>query len=440
MNLEIYFLFIILIPFLATLFLGLNFLVQRFWSEKYLIQYVRMILTLGLLLSVYVILQMILTQTSHLTLNLGDWFSIEDYHFKLLFELDLLSAPYVFLIYVLANIIGRYSANYLVGEMGVYRFFFLLLLFVTSILTVVTAGSIDLFFIGWELVGLSSVMLIGFYPRREISVKFSFKAFIAYKIGDIALLSAAMLIHHLTHSAEFHEIFKGHWPHQTLLLSTNYALGVSLLLIVASMGKSSQFPLCSWLPRAMEGPTPSSAIFYGALSIHLGPYLLLRMWPFLKLAPEALIFLFLVGLITAVYGTFVGRTRTDVKTSLAYSTMAQVGIIMIEISLGLHTLAIFHLFGHACLRTLQFLRSSSILQDFMENPHLFYETKQSSSLFKHLLPLSFRKKFYYAALDGFYWDQIIINFIQIPSSKILNFFKRLEEAFTSFPLKKKNHE
>jgi NADH-quinone oxidoreductase subunit L len=440
MKLEYYLLLIVLIPFVATLFLGTQYLLQKFWKELTIINYIRFALVFGLLVTIYVIIQMAMSGQHQLVFDLGYWFELEDYHFGVTLVFDQLSAPFVFLVYLLSNVIGRYSANYLIGEMGVYRFFFLLLLFVTSILTVTMAGSIDLLFIGWELVGISSVMLIGFYSKREISVKYSFKAFIAYRIGDVGLLSAAMLIHHVTHSADFGEIFNGHWPIQLLTNTQIYTTGVSLLLILASLGKSSQFPLCGWLPKAMEGPTPSSAIFYGALSIHLGPYLLLRMYPFLDQSPIAKILLASLGLITALYGTFVGRTKADVKTTLAYATMAQVGLIMVEISLGWHEFALLHIGGHACLRTLQFLRSSSLLQDFIQNPLVFSGTSQRTFYLSKIFGKRVQRWLYYTALDGFSWDQMINKFLQLPCLKFLSLLRRLEEYVTHLPDAKKENK
>ena len=138
---------------------------------------------------------------------------------------------------------------------------------------------------------------------------------------------------------------------------------VGLLLLWASMGKAAQVPLSGWLPRAMEGPTPSSAVFYGALSIHLGPYLLLRAASILEFSGVAAGAVISVGALTALHATFVGRTQSDIKSALAYASMTQVGLIYVEIGLGFYHLAVAHIVGHAAIRTLQILRSPSLLHD-----------------------------------------------------------------------------
>ena len=147
-------------------------------------------------------------------------------------------------------------------------------------------------------------------------------------------------------------------------MSPAHAAVVALLLLLAAAGKAAQVPFCEWLPRAMEGPTPSSAIFYGAISIHAGAYLLLRALPFIEHSTLASSLVFATGLVTAVHGTIVGRASADAKTSLAYSSLTQVGIVFVEIGAGWSTVAVLHIIGHATVRTLQFLRAPSMLHDF----------------------------------------------------------------------------
>src|SRR2546425_4003263 len=162
-------------------------------------------------------------------------------------------------------------------------------------------------------------------------------------------------------------------------MSSQQALFVGALLLIAASGKSALIPFSGWLQRAMEGPTPSSAVFYGALSVHLGTFLLLRVGPVLKASPLLSAAVVTLGVISAIYGAMVARVQSDVKTALAFASLTQVGIITAEIGLGLRYIALIHIIGHACLRTLQLLRAPALLQDYhlLENAiggHLYAES------------------------------------------------------------------
>ena len=193
-------------------------------------------------------------------------------------------------------------------------------------------------------------------------------------------------------------------------LSSSQATLVALLFILAAMGKSAQLPVGGWLPRAMEGPTPSSAIFYGGLSVHAGVYLLLRAEPLLEDAPLACMVLIGVGLFTAVVSTLMGRIQVDIKNSLAYATMTQVGIMFVEIGLHLDTIATVHLVGHACLRTWQLLRSPSVLHELHELrgslDHEF-ETGHWYERIEQRLPGNLGRSLYKHALQRFYLESIL---------------------------------
>lgn len=201
------------------------------------------------------------------------------------------------------------------------------------------------------------------------------------------------------------------------------ALVVAFALLFGTLAKSAQLPMSPWLHRAMEGPAASSAIFYGALSVHLGPLLLLRTsalwWPHtsVRIAMAG------VGVLTAVYATLVGRTRPDAKTSLAYATMAQLGLMYVEIAVGLHTLALIHMCANAGLRTWQFLRSSSLIQDFQDNPVVGADVlQQRRTHWEGLLPAPLRGRLYLAASRLFWLDSIQWSFVARP---FLGFFSRL---------------
>jgi NAD(P)H-quinone oxidoreductase subunit 5 len=183
-----------------------------------------------------------------------------------------------------------------------------------------------------------------------------------YRISDAAMLSAAVLLHHAAGTTSLSLLFGGA-PASATALSAGSATIIAILLIIAVAGKSALLPFSSWLPRAMEGPTPSSAVYYGSLSIHAGCFLLLRAAPLLEQAPAARILAGILGGATAVFAAVTTRVQTDVKSSLAYASLTQVGLIVVEIALGWHTLAFLHLVGHACFRLLQFLSAPNVLHD-----------------------------------------------------------------------------
>jgi NADH-quinone oxidoreductase subunit L len=286
----------------------------------------------------------------------GNWFAVEDYHFPLVLMADRLSLPFLVLAVVLSGLIGQFSATYLHRESGFLRFFLLLHLFAFGSLLAFAAGSFDLLAAGWEIVGITSVLLIGFFQLRPAPVENGLRVFGIYRACDIGLLVGVFLMHHWAGTASFH----GGFP----MLTGTRAVIVCLLLLLAASGKAAQVPFSGWLPRAMEGPTPSSAIFYGAISIHAGAYLLLRAQPLLARSVLASALVILIGVATAIHGTIVGRASADAKTSLAYATLTQVGVIFIEIGLGWRWIAVAHILGNATVRTMQFLRAPSMLHDY----------------------------------------------------------------------------
>jgi NAD(P)H-quinone oxidoreductase subunit 5 len=202
---------------------------------------------------------------------------------------------------------------------------------------------------------------------------------------------------------------------------------VSLLLLLAAAGKAAQVPFSGWLPRAMEGPTPSSAIFYGAISIHAGAYLLLRVQPMLAQSPLASLAVVLIGVATAGYGTITGRASADAKTSLAYASLTQVGIIFVEIGIGWNWVAVAHILGHATVRTLQFLRAPSMLHDY----HTMHSAigGNLSPTGKHLedlFPERVQLWLYRWALDRGHLDTILDRWLVHPLIGLSRLFARLD--------------
>src|SRR5215469_11532364 len=218
----------------------------------------------------------------------GNWFSVHEYRFPLVLMADRLSLPFLAMTVALSGLIGQFSATYLHRESGFFRFFLLLHLFAFGSLLAFAAGSFDLLIGGWELVGITSVLLIGFFDQRPAPVENGLRVFAVYRACDIGLLVGVFALHTWTGTASF---IAG-LPRLTGAQSTV----LCLFLLLAAAGKAAQIPFSGWLPRAMEGPTPSSAIFYGAISIHAGAYLLLRVQPLLAESHRASDCVIVIGL------------------------------------------------------------------------------------------------------------------------------------------------
>ncbi len=276
-------------------------------------------------------------------------------------QLDGINMWFVLMATMLSNIVGVFSRHYLHRDPGFFRFFYLIVLFLVGVLIVFMGSSFQIIFMGWEFVGITSALLISFFTLRRETIDNALHAFWAYRVSDIGLLVGSFLIAATLPGHMFGEL--GAHRYQ---LPVELAFIIPLLLLFSAMGKSAQFPYSSWLPRAMEGPTSSSAIFYGGLSIHAGVFLLLRMRSELMIPTPVLVVMAAVGLVSCVYGVLLSQVQSDVKSALAYASLSQVGIMFIEISLGLNQVAIVHCIGHAFLRTYQILKCSSIIHQFVE--------------------------------------------------------------------------
>jgi NAD(P)H-quinone oxidoreductase subunit 5 len=213
----------------------------------------------------------------------------------------------------------------------------------------------------------------------------------------------------------------GAWPAGHASLTSSQALFIGLLLMIAAAGKSALVPFSGWLPRAMEGPTPSSAVFYGALSVHLGAFLLLRVSPLLDLSPTLSAIVVLWGLTTAVFAALASRVQADVKTALAFASLTQVGIIVAEIGLGLRYIALIHIIGHACLRTLQLVRAPTLLHDYhqLENA-LGGHLPRRRTIWQRIVPDNVRRRVYRLALERGFFDAALNDFAVRP---FLRFFR-----------------
>lgn len=281
-------------------------------------------------------------------------FTWGDYTFELTLAMDGVAAVFLTMTAFLGGLVVKFSQYYMHREPGQKRFFATLLLFLSGMAVVELAGDITTLFMGWELVGIASFLLIGFYRHREWPVRNALKVYSIYRLCDVGLLIAAYAEHEAFGTANFQE-------QGQLVLLPHTVLPIALLLLLSAAGKSAQFPFSFWVARAMEGPTPSSAIFYGALSIHAGVFLLLRTMPIWYISDLARVCIALVGLTTAVTTTIVGHVQSNIKGRIGYASVAQVGLMFVELALGLDKLVLLHFVGNASLRCYQLLVSPSVV-------------------------------------------------------------------------------
>ncbi len=359
------------------------------------------------------------TGADAIVVHFGNWFSVHDYHFPLVLMADRLSVPFLALTVALSGLIGQFSATYLHRETGFLRFFLLLHLFAFGSLLAFAAGSFDLLIAGWEIVGITSVLLIAFFQQRTAPVENGLRVFAVYRACDIGLLVGVFAMNQWAGTASF----EGGLPR----LSSAQAVIVGLLLLLAAAGKGAQVPFSGWLPRAMEGPTPSSAIFYGAISIHAGAYLLLRAQPMLAQSWLACALVVAIGLTTAIYGTIAGRASADAKTSLAFASLTQVGVIFAEIGFGLKWIAVAHILGHATVRTLQFLRAPSMLHDYHQmTSAMGGELSPTGAQLEDLFPRRAQLWLYRWALDRGHLDTILDRWVVHPLMRLSKLFAKLD--------------
>jgi len=360
-----------------------------------------------------------IASASNVTVTFGNWFAVGDYHFPLVLMADRLSLPFLALAVMLSGLIGQFSATYLHRELGFLRFFLLLHLFAFGSLLAFAAGSFDLLAAGWEIVGITSVLLIGFFQLRPAPVENGLRVFGVYRACDIGLLVGVFLLHHWAGTASFERGFP--------TLTGTRAVIVCLFLLLAASGKAAQVPFSGWLPRAMEGPTPSSAIFYGAISIHAGAYLLLRAQPLLARSVFASALVILIGLATAIHGAIVGRASADAKTSLAYATLTQVGVVFIEIGFGWKWIAVAHILGNATVRTMQFLRAPSMLHDYHQmHSAIGGDLAPAAKQIEELLPERVQLWLYRWAFDRGHLDTILDRWVIDPFLQVSAYLAKMD--------------
>jgi NAD(P)H-quinone oxidoreductase subunit 5 len=361
-------------------------------------------------------------------LSYGTWSASHEGGIAIEFLVDRFSLAFAALSAAIAGIVSAFSNRYLHRESGYNRYFVLLAMFVMGILLIALAGNVEVLFVGWEFVGLSSALLVAFFHARPAPVSNALRVLSVYRISDAAMFTAAVLLRHIAGTDSVSLLFGGAVSGSAAALTGTSATVIATLLIVAVAGKSALLPFSGWLPRAMEGPTPSSAVYYGSLSIHAGCFLLLRAAPLLEHAPVSRILVGGLGAATAIFASVATRVQSDVKSSLAYASLTQVGIIVIEIAIGWYTVAFIHLAGHACFRLLQFLSAPNVLHDLhgIENA-IGERPSQARGYYLDMLGSSrLRLSLYLAALERGFLDSIIDRLAVAPFMRCANRLTRLD--------------
>ena len=349
------FVYLPLLAFLASLFIDGK-------KEKTLANIA--IFSIGIhsvILSIIIVLWMMNNFTTidykHLVL-----YKSEKFEFFINFYFDITTAVFAMVGALVSISVTIFSKYYMHRDEGFKRFFNTLLFFYLGYNFVIFSGNFETLFIGWEILGITSFLLISFYRDRYLPVKNGLKVISLYRLGDVCLIVAMWMAHHIFHkNITFHELQTAGFLNQLLTEHPLYIQTMSLLIVVAVSIKSAQLPFSSWLARAMEGPTVSSAIFYGSLSVHLGIFLLIRTSPLWENNLLIKILLISIGTFTSIISSGIASVQSSVKTQIAYSSITQIGIMFIEVALGFHLLALLHFAGNAFLRTYQLLVSPSVL-------------------------------------------------------------------------------
>jgi NADH:ubiquinone oxidoreductase subunit 5 (subunit L)/multisubunit Na+/H+ antiporter MnhA subunit len=312
-------------------------------------------------------------------------FKHEDYRFTFQLALDEASVVFLVLVQFTTGMVLRFSRFYLHREPGFRRFFATVLMFQAAMCVLTLAANLDLMFAGWEMVGCASFLLIAFYWERQSAVRNALKTYSVYRIADMGMLLAACLAERADHRL------------------------LGLLLLLAAMGKSAQFPFSFWVPRAMEGPTPSSALFYGALSVHAGAYLLLRTEHFWGDVTVVRVFIGAVGLVTATLCSMFSRVQPTIKGQVGYASVTQVGLIFVELALGLRALALVHMVCNALLRCYQLLVSPSVVAYLVRRQASagFAQASEWRSGYGRLLPETWASPLYVFALSEGYLKEAV---------------------------------
>jgi len=359
--LEILILGVLLIPFLTSLLLKV--------AGKYMNELLTNFVTLNasllsVAISFFLFGYIFLDKFKPLKFELFEWFPDPQIVFE--FYLDGLSGVMMVLICTLSLVIQLFSTSYMSKDEKYTKYFEYFNFFVFSMLLLVLSGNFLVMFFGWELVGLSSYLLISFWSEKKSASKAGNKAFILNRIGDFGFLIGLMMILNYFETFNFLSIFEN-----TLKTRPENLDLMILFLLLGAFGKSAQFPLFSWLPDAMEGPTPASALIHAATMVTAGVFMLVRISPLLQFSEIGSITIISLGLLTALISAFAAINQDDIKKVLAYSTISQLGFMFIAIGAGAYVAAIFHLVTHAFFKALLFLGAGAVIHEMHHEQNIY---------------------------------------------------------------------
>ncbi|NOT34738.1 MAG: NADH-quinone oxidoreductase subunit L [Candidatus Eisenbacteria bacterium] len=287
------------------------------------------------------------------------WMRVGDFHVDVAFMLDPLSSVMVLVVTGVGFLIHVYATGYMAHDHSFRRFFMYLNLFMFAMLTLVLADNFLLMFVGWEGVGLCSYLLIGFWYDRPAAAQAGKKAFIVNRIGDFGVILGMLFVFTHTGSLQYEQVFKA--APLVFALGSTIITTATLLLFLGATGKSAQLPLYTWLPDAMEGPTPVSALIHAATMVTAGVYLVARSHVLFELAPATLEVVAVIGAATALFAATIGLVQNDIKRVLAYSTVSQLGYMFFACGVGAFGAGIFHVMTHAFFKALLFMGAGSVI-------------------------------------------------------------------------------
>jgi NADH-quinone oxidoreductase subunit L len=367
---------------------------------------------------------------SPVSASIGNLYASHHYTFSLDFYFDKLSAVFLGMATLTTTLVFVFSKFYMHREQGFKRFYNTLLLFFIGLSLIILSGNFEVLLLGWEFIGMSSVLLIAFYRDRFLPARNALKVFSVYRLADVFLLGAIWYAHHLFEQSV-------HFSELSVLVAEygNQLAMLGLLLFVAALIKSAQFPFSYWLPRAMEGPTTSSAIFYGALSVHMGLFLLLRTYPLWEGSVGLRVAIGLLGLVTAIVATSIARVQSSIKTQIAYASITQIGIMFIEVALGLYWLALVHFVSNALLRMYQLLISPSIVS-YLVHDQFFYFVPPAQRI-KNTLLGKLRATFYILSIKEWNMNTAVSHYLWRPLKsvgRVFAFLDKLPVQAVSFAL------
>src|SRR6202167_6175926 len=317
------------------------------------------------ILSVITFFMVLHRSNREVTIHLFNWISVGSLHVPAALLVDPLSITMCLFVTGISALIHLYSVGYMHGEKDFRKFFLYLNLFVFSMLVLVLANNLLMTFVGWEGVGVCSYWLVSYYFDQDTAASAGEKGLLYNRVGDFGLLVAMFLLFHFTHTLTYLGIF-----HLAGTLSPTVATLTVLALLLAATGKSAQIPLFNWLPDAMEGPTPVSALIHAATMVTAGVYLLVRMSPVLTMSPDGRATIAIIGGLTAFVAATIATSQQDIKKVLAFSTVSQIGYMVLAVGVGAYSAAIFLMVAHAFYKGLLFLGAGSVIHGLHDEQDL----------------------------------------------------------------------